>query len=288
MHVADRTARTDALRSRLVGVDLKDRNLPSHGLTDKMATILARGHVKYVPWEACTSREQELLDEPVLKGLRLTQDGMLTQDISDDHLKADLSGDFMWDFALRRRSAAMDIAGLLTYEAADLWHQHLKTVMMRDPPAGYRKVSWSQVQAADQALFKYVATKCEAGTKAPPGSTITAFETAWKTGMFDIDVRQLLQFLPSGSSSSSSAGAGGPSASEVTKLRNQLKHQAEVQAGLKRKFEELKAKGAGRGGGGKGGGRGGGNDNGGGRGKDKKRGNDKSKYKVMQGQGQRQ
>ena len=166
-------------------------NLPSHQLTDKFATILARGFAEYVPWDRLTSRGQELLEEPEVKGLRITADGTLQQDIEVD-MKADISGDFLWDFAMCRRSAAMDIAGLMDFESADLWHQTLKSLLMKEPPAGYRHISWGQLVAADRTLFQFVTTLCECDTKAPPDKTETAFQTAWKEGTFDLEARTYL------------------------------------------------------------------------------------------------
>ena len=69
--------------------------------------MLTKGHAKYIAWEKCTSKEQELFEEPEVKGLRITPDGLLLQDIAPDP-STDLSGEFLWDYALRRRACAGD------------------------------------------------------------------------------------------------------------------------------------------------------------------------------------
>ena len=85
MHPSERAARTDDLRKRLTGFRLSKQSLPSNALIDKFATILSKGYVRYVPWEKCTSREQELLEEPEIKGLRISESGgMLVQDIAPE------------------------------------------------------------------------------------------------------------------------------------------------------------------------------------------------------------
>jgi len=60
MHPADRAQRTEDLRARLFGFTLAGPNMPSTTLTDKFATMLKKGIVKYVSWDECTSHEQEL------------------------------------------------------------------------------------------------------------------------------------------------------------------------------------------------------------------------------------
>ena len=62
-------------------------------------------------------------------------DTLLMQDMAPDP-QTDISGELLWDFALWRRAAAADIAGMLTYESMDSWHDSLKTVWLQKPPSG--------------------------------------------------------------------------------------------------------------------------------------------------------
>ena len=73
MHPADRSTRTDALRARITGWQLADQNLPATTLVDKMATILQKDTVKYIAWNKCISKQQELVEEPEVKGCVLHQ-----------------------------------------------------------------------------------------------------------------------------------------------------------------------------------------------------------------------
>ena len=115
----DRAMRLKALKDRLTGVKIVKQNVPSITLTDRFATILKTGSVKYISWERCTSRDAELMEEPEVRGLRLTAKGELTQDLMPDQ-HTDLSSELLWDYALRRRAVAGDVAGLMTFEAATL------------------------------------------------------------------------------------------------------------------------------------------------------------------------
>ena len=236
MHPADRSQRTEELRTKITGFKLSGPCLPSTTLTDKFATILAKGLVRYVPWEKCTSQEQEVMEEPEIKGLRLTADGLLLQDVAPEST-TDLAGEFLWDYALRRRACAADIAGLLPFEAMDSWHETLKGHFLLAPPPGYRKVSWSQLRNADEALWRKVAARCEAGTKARPGEAKTRFEVAWQELCLDQDIRVHLQFLPLTGAASVAAGSSNDVTKELQRLRNRLQNAEQQLQGQKRKAE---------------------------------------------------
>lgn len=77
MHSADRVQRTEALRKRIQGFKLEHHNMPGSSLVDKLNTILVKGAVRYVAWNVCISRAQEIRDEPEIKGLRISPDGLL-------------------------------------------------------------------------------------------------------------------------------------------------------------------------------------------------------------------
>ena len=254
MHPDDRHARTESLRTRMTGFTLSGPNLPSHALIDRFTTILQKKVVKHVPWEKSTSREQELLDETEVRGLKLSPEGLLIQDVAPE-LATSLAGEFLWDYAMRRRSGAGDVSGLVPFSVLDNWTETMKSYLLAQPPPGYRAVSWAQLHNADRQLWKMVAADCENGTGAKPGETRTAFEKSFATRMLDPDVRACLQFLPSGSGAASSNQAAGPAAastataaspamavrdtthSELQKLRNRLENTEMALKNAKRKLE---------------------------------------------------
>ena len=143
-------------------ISCSKRNMPSTALMDRCHTMLARGFVRYLCWERCTSRMEEVSEEPEIKGLRLTSEGNLVQDVEKDKTTT-VNGELLWQFALRRRAVAGEIAGLISYDAMDAWHSYLTEMLLRTPPPGHKKVSWAQLLAADKALFQYVANKCQRG-----------------------------------------------------------------------------------------------------------------------------
>ena len=148
---AERADRVTKLKATISGFDIKGANNPSSELSDKMVTMLTRGFVKCVPWEKCTSREQDMMNEPEVKGLRITEAGLVLQDVAPE-VSTDVSGELLFDYAHRRRALAAEIAGLCSFKTMNSWHETLKTYLLKKPAPGYRKISWSQLKAADQAL----------------------------------------------------------------------------------------------------------------------------------------
>ena len=237
MNAVDRAARISDLRKNLTGFPLDGHFMPSNALIDRFMTILSKGVVTYVKWESCTSRQQEVLAEPEVKSLRITSEGVLLQDASADMLCDVTGGELMWEQALRRRACAGQIGGLLTYDVHEQWHRELARLLLLPAPAGYRKIGWQQLRAADVALWNYVALRCEAGTAALGAETFTQFQKFWLEGMQAQEVRHTLLPLPSSGASSSSSAApkAGAAAGQVKDLQNRIR---QLEAGnRKRKLD---------------------------------------------------
>eukprot|EP00971_Amphidinium_carterae_P124739 2471037-Amphidinium_carterae.1 len=61
MPVSERNARMKRLTTRLPGLPLKLHNEPSHALVDAMVAMVDHdGCLRYIEWEKCTSREEEI------------------------------------------------------------------------------------------------------------------------------------------------------------------------------------------------------------------------------------
>ena len=228
---AERADRVAKLKASISGFELKGPNNPSTELSDRMVTMLTRGFVKYVPWERCTSKEQEMLQEPEIKGLRITESGLVLQDVAPES-STDISGELLFDYALRRRALAADIAGLCSFQTMNSWHETLKNYVLKKPAQGHKRISWAQLKAADVALWMAVGQACEDGCKPKPDSTtgLTMFEEQFKMHMFADDVRQHLMFLqcPNGPqiAEPSSSERGRPESANNNTV-NKLKHRIE-------------------------------------------------------------
>ena len=243
MHPIDREAALAELRGRITGFDIDGDSEPSFILTDKFATILSTGKVRYIPWEEYTSRIQEINNITEVPSLKLIEkEGFaMFQPVPAYEGAANLSGEILWDLALRRRGLAMEICGIMPFSAHAVWHEKLRKAYLEEPMHGYRRPTWEQLRIADRKLFTQVATVCGAGgTKAKAGNTVTQFAIAWKQEVAGPTVAHYLMPLPLGVGASGSSSSSPPSSSSdpmVTRLQNQLKQGQKEMANLKRKLD---------------------------------------------------
>jgi len=261
LHPAERESRRKKLAERLTGFRLEADSDPAPKLIDRCSTILATGLVRYIPWHRCPTAASELVEVPEVRALTLDPaTGKLVTIDSDDSPNADVSSDLLLDLALRRRALAADISDLCSFEAMTLWHEVMKSDLLRAPPSGYSRVSYEQLRNADQRVWQIVAEKCREGCKRPTSADPTAFERHLKDAAFDLEIRLLLQPLPVGVRSSSAASSSSssvvlsasapqpPKDKSVDRLLDQLNTVKAQMGDLKRKF--------GKGSGGKSGGKG--------------------------------
>ena len=137
----------------------------------------------------------------------------------------------------------MEVAGLLTFEAHNLWHEAMWTTYIMTPPPGYKRPTWGQLRNADAELWRRVSAACPAGCKRKPGATKTQFEEGWVKECLSAEVRHYLLPMPgtapgSGAQSSSSTSSQPqPLASAIKRLENKLKQAEQQIAGQKRRLE---------------------------------------------------
>ena len=152
---AERSARYEAQVRRLSpALTLTGELEPSEALIDIVQDLFDSDALKYVRWEQCTKRDQELLGvrlDPVWKP---DARGIVRETTRKVELVADTSTDLLLKFALQRRSLAFDQCGLVNYEIFEIWSQILISQYLKEPPEGYRRLSLEQVQNADLELFK--------------------------------------------------------------------------------------------------------------------------------------
>ena len=254
MNPAERESRRRTLASRLTGFSVDGVADPAHKLIDRCASILVKGDVKYIPWEKCAQRSQEIVDRPDVGALKLDAFGYLVNAPKEAEFGADVSTDLLLDQAWRRRALAADIAGLMAFESMNSWHEVLKAEYQRAPPPGYAKVSLGQLRAADEEVFRLVAAACREGCGKKAGKDRTSFEEAWLEATRDYGVRMRLQPLQGRGSSSSGGGAGSSGGgsgggSETAKLNKQIADLKNQVSSLKRKSDNPKGnqKGSGKG-----------------------------------------
>ena len=187
-------------------LSIKNQTEPSEALVDKAVACYESNELRYLPWEACTSREQEVGSDR-RKDTRFTVDehsGRLKVENKDAEQKAVTTSEVHIMQALQRRSLAMDQANLVEYSVMQQWSDRLIRARVQDAPAGYAKPTWAQLVAADKKLFSELRDLTRDGVQANAGAR--PLDTHVPSVMNSFDVVCLTQPLPSGSSRASDEG----------------------------------------------------------------------------------
>ena len=100
----------------------------------------------------------------------------------------------MLRYCLSRRGLALEQANVLSYSNHNKWMEKLLTSRLETAPAGFAKVTFQQLEAADKRLFILLAEKTRAGIKAQPDGR--PCDKHFETCMTSTEVVSLLQPKP--------------------------------------------------------------------------------------------
>ena len=181
---------------RLSGLSIKGYLEPSDALVDLACTQYDNNRLAYIPWEKCTSRTDE--QERDLK-----KDPMLTLDVSSGKLKlekkredavTEVNSDLRVQQALQRRALAYDQANVISYDKMMLWSEKLMKARLTEPPPGYNRVTFAQLERADRRFFAEVCDLTRDGIQLKTDGR--PFERVLKECMFDSEVLHCLHPMP--------------------------------------------------------------------------------------------
>ena len=113
----------------------------SHAVADTVAQMAEDNHVRYVKWESCTKREQEMAGvrtDPVWKP---DSAGVVKESRVPEPLRALVNDNLLLSYALKRRSLTFDQARLIDYMVSEKWSNIMLECLTSDPPKGYAPVS---------------------------------------------------------------------------------------------------------------------------------------------------
>ena len=167
---AERQARANEQRTRLVGVTWGPDSEPSHQLVDRFVAMCEENVISYVKPELCTSRAQEILSNKQSQSFSLSSDGNLRVKGHESDLECTVTGEMKLREAFRRRALAMDLAQMVTYTVSEEWHAFLFLSIQREPPKGFRPVNLGQIIAADKRLWVLVSEATRGNVVATGGA----------------------------------------------------------------------------------------------------------------------
>ena len=245
----EREERRTRLAQRLIGVDLEQEELSvSDRLIDRAIEIYEGDALIYLPPGECTKREMEL------KGIKkdpmwvADANGNIKLKVAGDDPTAAIDSQWALQFAWRRRSIAMEIGDIMSFEVHEMLTSELISAVMRTPLVGYARVSIEQALRADQLAFRLMAGRTRRGIKRDIHMKRPCDEAMVLTLKDPLFVQSLLS-LPAGSAPSlkrsilemslDDAVAGGRERPKPPPPQGKSKAEKKAE---KRKREELKKK----------------------------------------------
>ena len=150
---AEREARQKAQEARLGGLIFNPSTIPSNHLVDLFVDMVETGILTYVKGENCCSRAQEV--ETIRKDPTVSTDaaGLLKLGSKNADPTCETNTELKLRAAWQRRSLAMDLAGLATFDVTEAWNQFLFAQLIREQPKGFSKISLQQLLDCDKQLF---------------------------------------------------------------------------------------------------------------------------------------
>ena len=171
MPVPERELRLREQQNRLPGISITSNIEPSHQLVGFVNQLRSDEILKYIDPAKCTSREQEIRGVKKETFLKQSPDGTVKVVPVEEKLSADLNGEFRIRLALQRRSLAMDLVKIATYQAVESYHDYLFQLLLSDVPDTHERISLQQIIKADKSVFTKMTEICRAGiSQRPDGS----------------------------------------------------------------------------------------------------------------------
>ena len=192
---AERVARQQNQEKRLGGLVFTPSTVPSNQLVDTFVEMVETGILTYVKAENCCSRAQEV--ESVKKDSTISTDsmGMLKLGTKQADVACEANTELKLRAAWQRRSLAMDLAGLATFEVTEAWNQYLFTQLLKEQPKGFARISLQQLVDCDKHLF-VLASHMTMGKLASGPQDVKPLDMAFNKLKESTEVLQYLTPLP--------------------------------------------------------------------------------------------
>jgi hypothetical protein len=194
--VPERAARYQAQEKRLHGLSLIGELECSDSLVDEAVSQADDNRIKYIPWEKCTRKRDEIAGQKKLDVFQRAADGTLKMASKDAAPVADASNEYNLRNCLTRRALAYDQAAIITFDELEKWHAKMFRARSRPPFPGYAEVSFSQLLRADIMFFEKLAELTREGISPDAGGR-KPLDAAISIAIADHEVCHLLDALPS-------------------------------------------------------------------------------------------
>ena len=154
MSAPEREARLELQRQTFRGLDISGPLEPAHSLYDLCASMVEKNEVAYIGPTKCLSRQQELLGNKPEKEIQLdaSKTALIVKE-QQSSAEINITSDLGLYQALQRRTLALDLTGIATYEVMRKWIDRLFALYSQSPAPGFAKISQAQLLRADRQAF---------------------------------------------------------------------------------------------------------------------------------------
>ena len=193
---AERSERFEFQQQRLTGIKIQGMLEPGDSLVDAAVAIYESNRIKYIEWQHCVSREHEVLTS-TKKDTALSFDasGVLKLSKKDTVTPCDATSELQVKYCLTRRGLALEQGNVMSFENHEKWAEKLLSCRLSEPPAGYARITFKQMQLADAKLFVVLGEKCRGGIKVV-GTAERPCDKKFDEAMNSHEVQHLLQPMP--------------------------------------------------------------------------------------------
>ena len=192
---AERLARQEAQQRRLGGVIFNPDTIPSNHLVDTFVEMLEHNTLQYVKPEQCTSRVQEVSAVKKDPTIATDSQGMLKLSTKNSDVVCEANSELKLRAAFQRRSLAMDLSGIATFDVVEPWVQFLFSQLIREQPRGFAKITLQQLIDCDKQLFVMASHHTLGKLQGTPGGD-KPLDDAIKTLKVSHEILQYLSPLP--------------------------------------------------------------------------------------------
>ena len=198
--------RLEALQTRVTPLVIANVLEPSHQLINALVQCVEDGRIRYVEWNKCTSRSQEVnnvKEDADLKVWKTDASGAIKAVRKDPDIMANLATELDVHNPLRRRGVAYEIAQAMFFEAHELIINAFFNELKKDPLEGFSHVTLNQVAAADRELHVRLAELTRGGLHPSPTGGLPLDDHV-KTVLASPEIRWMLMPMPKRQAATSS------------------------------------------------------------------------------------
>ena len=207
---AERGSRIAAQKGRLKGMNLSGFLECGYSCYTMVQELIDANAVIYLDPQKMITRSQEVGKEKKGKELVLVQESKLSVRDPVSRERCAIQNELQLFQAMQRRSLALDLMHVASYEVSEQWHQYLMDRMLQPAPSGFRKPTIEQILRADKQAWLRMAEVCKSIKALADGSL--PMDSAFKALTADPTVLFHLLPLPL-------SGGGGKESAEGPKGR---------------------------------------------------------------------